>query len=41
MLKEQELSFIWHLYEEANIYKLQILGVKIPTCSFPDIGKSN
>ena len=24
MLKEQELFFIWHLYEEANIFKLQL-----------------
>ena len=41
MLKEQELFFIWHLYEEANIFKLNIFGVKITTCSFPHIGKSN
>ena len=41
MLKEQELFFIWHLYEEANIFKLHISGVKITTCSFQHIGKSN
>ena len=27
MLKEQELFFIWHLYEEANIFKLYIFCV--------------
>ena len=41
MLKEQDLFFIWHLNEEANIFKLNIFGVKITTCSFPHIGKSN
>ena len=41
MLKEQELFFIWHFYEEADIFKLNIFGVKITTCSFPHIGKSN
>ena len=41
MLKEQERFFIWHLYEEANIFKLNIFGVKVTTCSFPHIGKSN
>ena len=25
MLKEQELFFIWYLYEEANIFKLHII----------------
>ena len=40
MLKEQELFFIWHLYEEVNNFKLHIFGVKITTCSFPHIGKS-
>ena len=41
MLKEQELFFIWNLYEEANIFKLHVFGVKITTCSYPHIGKSN
>ena len=40
MLKEQELVFIWHLYEEANIFKLHTFVVKITTCLFPHIGKS-
>ena len=31
MLKEQELFFIWHFYEEANIFKLHIFGMKITT----------
>ena len=41
MLKEQELFFIWHIYEEANIFKLHIFWCKLPTCSFPYIGKLN
>ena len=28
ILKEQELFFIWHLYEEANIFKLYICWCK-------------
>ena len=41
MWKKQEVFFFWHLYKEANILKLHIFGVKITTCSFPHIGKSN
>ena len=41
MWKKQEVFFFWHLYKEANILKLHIFRVKITTCSFPHIGKSN